>query len=367
MAEKLKSIFGAYADSLQLVLDKSQDRFAPTWFQQYFGFAPPQVGLTFTSVIGASRIEAAASVVSRDSETPLRARGQLSKMSGEIPAIKEMFKMTESDYRDFEVMQRMPVSDATKRDQMLDFIFNDSLKVRNSVFKRLDYFALQGLSTGKIDLTVSNNPDGIVLTEPLDLLMPAGNKKQAAVSWAIPATATPITDIENTVKAAVDAGRSISKILMENSLWLKFKKCKEVIDTMQAFYYAAKPGGGFNPVAITTLDNINNFMTANRLPIIEIVDAVVGIEKDGKISVHRPFSDKNAVFVPAGQLGMIKNAIAIEQLHPVSAVSYATSQGALISKWSANEPFGEWTKAELNAFPSFDAIDGIFHLEAIYE
>ena len=366
MADKLKSIFGAYADQLQLVVDRGQDRFAPTWYQNYFTFAPPQVGLTYTSVIGASRIEAAASVVSRDSDTPLRARGQLSKMSGEIPAIKEMFKMTESDYRDYLVMQSMPVPDTTKRDQMLDFIFNDTLKVRNSVFKRLDYLVQQGLSTGQIDLNVTNNPDGIVLTEPLDLLMPASNKKQAAVSWDVPATATPLTDIENTIKAATDAGRSIAKILMENGLWLKFKKCKEVIDTMQAFYYAAKPGGGFNPVAITTLDNINNFLTANRLPVIEIVDNVIGIETDGVISNQRPFSAINAVFVPGNQLGTIKNAIAIEQLRPVASVSYATSNGALISKWSANEPFGEWTKAEGNMFPSFDAIDSIYHLKAIF-
>ncbi|MBC9913183.1 major capsid protein [Chitinophaga varians] len=363
---KLKSIFGQYAESMQLMIDRSQDRFGPTWFQNYFTWAPPQVGLTFTSIIGASRIEAAASVVSRDSETPLRSRGQLTKLSGEIPAIRQMFKMEESDYRDYLVMQNMPVPETTRRDQMLDMIFNDVLKCGKAVMKRLDYMTLQAVSTGEIDLSALNNPDGIILNEPLDLLMPSGNKSQAAVSWSNPTTATPIADIEATVEKATEAGRAIGKILMSKLLWSKFKKAKEVIDTMAAFLYGPKPGSGFNPTAITSLTNVNNYLSENLLPVIEIVDQVIGIEKNGIISPQRPFSDNNAVFIPAGPLGVIKNAIAIEEAKPVEGVSYAKFQQALISKWSANEPFGEWTKGDLNAFPSLDTIDGIFLLTAVY-
>jgi hypothetical protein len=364
---KLKSIFGAYADSMQLMIDRSQDRFAPTWFQKYFGWSPPQVSLSYTSVLGASRIEAAASVVSRNSKTPLRSRGELSKLTGSIPAIREMFEMTEDDYRDFLVMQSMPVSDTTRRDQMLDLIFNDVLKVGNAAMKRLDYITLEGISTGKVTLTTLNNPDGLVLTQPLDLLMPSDNQKDSTVSWELSATAKPITDIETMITAATAAGRSISKILMSNTLWLKFIKAKEVIDTMLAFLYGPRAGSGLNPVAVTALDRINQFLSDNRMPVIEIVDEVVGIEKDGKITPTRPFSDNNAVFIPSGQLGVIKNAIAIEQAKPVSGVSYASFQRALISKWSTNEPYGEWTKSELNAFPSFDTIDSTFLLKAIHD
>ncbi|SEV88873.1 Phage major capsid protein E [Chitinophaga sp. YR573] len=364
---KLKSIFGAYADSMQLMIDRSQDRFAPTWFPSVFGWAPPQVSLTYTSILGASRIEAAASVVSRNSSTPLRARGELSKLSGAIPAIKEMFNMTEDDYRDFLTMQSMQVSDTVRRDQMLDLIFNDVLKVGNAAMKRIDYMVLEGLSTGKVSLTTLNNPDGVILTQALDLLMPPGNIKQSAVTWDTAASATPITDIQTVKKAAQDAGRSIDRILMSDVLWMKFIKTKEVIDTMLSFLYGPKAGSGLNPVAVTTLDRVNEFLSANRLPVIEIIDQVVGIEKDGIITPMRPFNEDNAVFVPSGPLGTIKNAIAIEQVKPVAGVSYASYQRALISKWSANEPYGEWTKSELNAFPSFDTIDGIFLLNAVHD
>lgn len=363
---QLKSIFGAYADQMQLMIDRSQDRFAPIWFPSRFPFGPTQASLTFTSVIGASRIEAAASVVDRNSKTPLRSRAALSKLSGAIPAIKEMFAMTEDDYRDYIVMQRMPLSDEARLNQILDLIFNDVLKVSNAANKRVDYMVLEGLSTGQITITADNNPDGIIEKTAIDLLMPDDNKIDSAVTWATNSTATPITDIETVVTTATNAGRAVANILMSPTLFSKFRKAKEVIDTMSAFLYGPKPGSGLNPVAITTLDRINQFLSENSFPTIELVDQVIGIEKDGKITPSRPWSDNNAVFVPAGQLGTIKNAWAIEEMQRVEKLSYALNGRTLISKWQENEPFQEWTKCELNAFPSFDAIDGIFLLSAVH-
>lgn len=363
---KIKSIFGAYAERLQVVIDRSADRFAPVFYQKYFGWAPAQQSLTFTSAIGRSRIEAAASVVNRDSETPLRSRQALEKLTGEIPAIKEMFKMSESDYRDYLTMQALNVDDATKRAQLLDFLYGDVKKSGDSAHKRLDIMVLEAISTGKISLDINNNPDGLVLANPVDLLMPATNKKKGAVSWGTPATAKPITDIELVVKAGKEKGVGFAKILMSDDLFMKFKATKEVTDTLTAYFYGPKPGGSFNPIAVSTLDNINTFLTANRLPVIEIVDEVIGIEKDGVINTLRPFNADTASFIPAGQLGTIKNAIAIEQMRPVDKVTYASYNRALISKWSENEPFGEWTKVELNAFPSLEAVDSIFLLEAVF-
>lgn len=360
---KLKSVFGAYSERLQVVIDNSLDKFAPNWYPKYFGWAPIQQSLTFTSVIGRSRIEAAASVVDRNAATPLRSRQGLEKLTGEIPAIKEMIPMTESDYRDFLTMQAINVDDATKRTQLLDLLWGDVKKMGDSTHKRLDIMALEAISTGQISLTVTNNPDGLVLSSPVDLLMPSGNKSSVTNTWGTAISATPITDIEAVIQSASTRGIVFEKMLMSNDLWLKFKKTKEVLDTLGAYYYGPKVQG--SPIAISTLDKVNEYLTANRLPMIEIVDETIGIEKDGVVASIKPFSLTNVAFIPSGQLGMIKNAIAIEQMQPVGNVNYATYNRAIISKWSQNEPFQEWTKAELNACPSLDAIDAIYLLTAI--
>lgn len=354
---KVQSIFGTYAEQLQAVVDNSLSLFAPTWYQKYFSWAPTQTQLTFVSVIGASRIEAAASIVDRSSGAPLRSRAELAKYQGEIPAIKQKFEMLESDYRDFLTLQAVALSDAAKKQQLLDLLFEDVKKAGNSAHKRLDIMALQAVSTGKISLTAEWNPDGIVLKDDLDLLMPADNKKKAAVKWSATATSTPITDITTLVNAATLKGHSFAKILMSPSAFLNFAHSKEVIDSLISFNQLQKGA------QVATIAKVNEYLAANLLPEIEIVNEVVGIEKDGKISNVRPFKNENISFVPAGTLGTIKNAFCMEEMRPVSTVNYASFNRALISKWQENDPWAEYTAVELNAFPAVDAIDRMYIME----
>ncbi|GAA4328538.1 major capsid protein [Flaviaesturariibacter amylovorans] len=358
--ERLKSIFGSYADKMQVMVDNSLDRFAPTWHQNYFTQAPAQVSLNFESVIGQSRIEAAASVVDRNAGIPLRSRAGLAKLSGSIPAIKEGMKMQESDMRDFLAMQNMPVAEEAKKAQLLAFMFNDIRQVGSSTAKRLDIMCLQAVSTGQVDLSATNNPDGIV-AGTIDLLMPSANKVNSAVSWDS-ASATPLTvDIPGIVATGRAKGVTFAKMLMTPTQFINFQKITEVKNLLSNFLGFKQSG-----TILATLDNINTFLQANRFPVIELVDEVIGIEKDGVIETISPFKTENVSFVPAGPLGVIKNAIAIEQIKPVAGVAYATLGATLISKWSTNNPWSEITAAELNAFPAFEAIDATFILVAVH-
>lgn len=351
---KIKSVFGAYADKLQVMVDSSLDKFAPMWFPQYFDWGIPQTSLNFTGVIGRSRIEAAASVIARGSASPLRSRAALEKYSGDIPAIAEKFAMDEQDYRDFMTLQALNVSDNVKKNQLLSLMFGDVKKAGDSAMKRLDIMTLEAVSTGKISLDITNNPDGVVLANPIDLLMPALNKKNAAVTWNTAASATPLVDINTMIDYQTSRGVRIEKMLMTRSTFLKMTKTTEVKDAVGTFI-----GARSVTKVMPTLDNMNDFLVANQLPVIELVDQAIGIEKDGVISTIRPFKDENVAFIPGGKLGKVHNAIAIEEMRPVESVAYAKFNNALISKWAQNEPFLEYTKVELNAFPGVDTIDAI--------
>ncbi len=361
---KLKSMFGAHAENMQIAIDNRNDRFDPLFFPTYFPIGLPQVSLDYTSVIGASRIEAAASIVNRDSPAPPRTRQTFERLSGTIPPISEKFHLKESDMRDFEVIKSMTSLESARKEALMKLIWDDVRKAGNAPLKRIDMLVLEGLSTGKLTATVDNNPDGI--TFDLDLLMPSENKTQAAVQWGS-TSATPITDIQNKVEAARAKGVTFSKMLMSSVLFGKFRKTTEVLDTLKAFYYGPKPGAGFNPIGITTLSSINEFLTQERLPVIEIVDNTFGVEKGGKIQTVRPFSDNNVSFIPAGTLGEIKQAVSMEKIRPAKNCDYAVFKDEiLISKWSTNEPLQEWTKGEWNAFPSFSAIDSVYLLTAVF-
>lgn len=358
MAEIVKSIFGAYAERLQTIVNTQLDQFAPTFFDRFFDWGPQQISLTFITVLGESRIEAAASIVDRDGLSPLRSRAALKKLNGEIPAMKEKFSMSESDYRTYLTMQAMNLNADAKKNQLLDLLFRDVKNAGNAPHKRLDYMVLEGISTGQITVTVDNNPDGAVFPIPIPIGIPVENKVNATIAWTNPATATPIADLMKIMDLATGKGQSLGVILMTRNRWSLLSKTAEVQSYLNAYNNVGKGN------ALVTLDAVNQFLGSMLLPGIELVDNFnsIGIEKDGKIVVMKPFVDTNVAVLPPGKIGVIHNATALESIQPVQAVSYATFNRTLISKFGQNEPFREFTKGELNAWPGFEAATGMYIL-----
>jgi len=355
----LKSQFGLYAEAanMQAIIDQSNARFNIPFWGRFFRAGVPSQSLTYVTAIGKSRLDAAATLVSRDGATPLRSRSTIAKLYGDVPAIKVMKKLGEDDYRSFLTFQALQIGDAQKKQQLLNLMFGDIASVVNSVNRRIDYMVLEGISTGKITVTATNNPDGIV-QDDVDLLMPAENYLTVAKVWSDP-TSTPITDIRNAVKKIKTLNKTgITTMLIDDVTYLQVEANAEVASLMKGYY---NPGS--NAKYVVTLESINIFMRANRLPVFEIIDEVVPIEVDGVNTNTRPFKKENVVFIPDGMLGEIKNSLAIEELQPVTQVNYSKQGNVLVSKWFSNEPFGEFTKAEWNAFPSFDQIDTMFIMQ----
>jgi hypothetical protein len=356
----IKSVFGAYADSknLQYLVDKALDKFTPTWFQNYFDWAPKTYSLNFITVIGRSRVEAAASVVDRGAKAPLRSRQALEKLEGTVPPIMEKFFLDEKILRDFLMLRNMPgVGTDAVAESIIQLITDDVTKAANSTLKRIDYMALEGVSTGQISLTTTNNPDGVVLPTAIDLLMPSGNKQNATVNWDTVATAKPISvDFLNIKNLASARGIKHVKALMTWNSWFKFIATQEVKDMFNQFL------GKSSNKLLPDLDGVNDLLRKQQLPTIDIVDVSIGIEKNGVITTYNPFSDTNVAFIPEGSLGKIHNAFAIEETNKINQVSYAMANRTLISKWGDNDPYQEWTKAELNAMPGIEAIDQIYLL-----
>jgi hypothetical protein len=366
MENRVKSIFGVYAEQLQVLVDTNLDAFKKPLFPRFFSMGIPTNTLSYATAIGRSRIEAAASVVAHGSEAPLRSRAGLEKLSGEVAAIKVKRKMEESEYRNWLTLQAMNVSDEAKKQQIIKLIWDDIAYVTDSVNARIDYMVAQALSKGIVDLSVTTNPDGIVPGE-IDLLV---NKKLAVDvafggstgstrTWtdANKSTATILTDIQYITRKALDEyGISLGKILMTS------EKLYIILNNAQIQNHLKGAAGIVTGQdALFSRNNLNGLLSYLSLPTIELIDLRVGVESNGSITVVNPWPDKKYVsFVPAGQLGVIHNALALEQFNPVKTVDYATANNVLISKWAQTEPFGEFTRGEIAAFPGLEAADQMF-------
>lgn len=349
----------AASQNLQFLLDSAQLNLEQqSIWRNWLNVGLPQMSLSFDAAIGRERIAAAASIVDSDAPAPLRSRPKLDLYKGKIPAIKEKFRMNQDDMRALEILRALPLS-GNNNEELIRFLNSDLQQAAVSGDKRVDLMLLQALSTLTIDVTTTNNPDGVVYGT-IDLLADATTQLQGVpIVWTSASTAKPITDIDNFIQKNWNArGRQFGKIMMSYELWQVFKKTTEVIDMLKSFFNIGKTNGTYAP----TLANINEFFAANQWPQIEIVNHVTHIEVDGKPTYVKGFNTNNVSFVPAGKVGTLFNAVSMEQIHPVKDKTYARFGPTLVSKWAESDPLVEFTGMEMNAFPSIN-VDAVYVLK----
>ncbi len=344
---------------MQALIDNSLEALqGESIWRNYLELGIPQASLTFETAIGRSRIEAAASIVDPDSPAPLRSRQELELLTGKIPTIKEKFRMSQKDFRSLKVMEALPISDEQKKQTLIKKLYDDVKKASVAGDKRVDIMLLQAISTLQVDVNVTNNPDGVAFGV-VDLLAKPYQKQGVPVIWSDSANAKPIDDIEGFLTYQwTKRGRKFGRIQMSFELWLAFKKTTQVRSMLQTYFNVGKANATF----AVTLENVNEFLAANKWPRIEIVEHVTGIEKDGIITPYSAFDSNNVVFMPEGKIGILENSFAVEEWMKSESVTYANFERTIVSKWMDNDPVVEFTAMELNAFPAVD-VDNIFILE----
>jgi len=355
----IPSYFGDLASSqnLQLIIDQSQDVLGQqSIWRNYLTQGLPQMSLDFTDVIGRDRISAAASIVDSDAPAPLRSRNKVERYSGKIPAMREKFRMNQDDMRALEVLRALPLQGSELALQ--NFLIKDVQEASVSGDKRVDIMMLQAMSTLTVDTTNTLNPDGAAFGT-IDLLPQSYQMQGVPIVWSSVTTSTPIDDIDNFITAMRNLrGRTFGAIYMSNTLWVYFKKSTQVKSYLSGFYNTGKANTSF----AVTLDNVNEYMSANNWPPIIVVNYTAMIEVDGLPTFIQPFNANNVVFAPAGKLGVLANAVPMERLHQVTGKEYANYGPTLVGKWRENDPLVEFTGMEMNAFPVLN-VDGIFILK----
>jgi hypothetical protein len=358
----VESIFGelAQGQNMQALIDNQIELlYGKSIWRNHLEWGLPQTDLTFETVIGRSRIQAAASIVDEDAPAPKRGTPSLEYLKGKIPTMKEMFELNKKDYRALMMLQNLPISDEQKKQLLIKKLWDVMLSASISTDLRIDIMFLQGISTFEIDAGIINNPDGVDFgTVPL--LASADQKRTVTVAWTDP-TADPFRDIRNVVRYAADSGRAFKEIWIDQTLWFAIQELAAVKAAISGYQ-----NPGTNAKYLVTLDRVNEFLVANGLPMFVLQNHRKGIEKDGKTQTINPFKKENIVFVPDGKLGIVHNAFAIEDWDDakVDGISYAKYDRAVVSKWRDNQPWREYTQVELNAFPALEAIDGIFLLQS---
>ena len=330
----------------------------PMFYPNFFGLKQKS-SLKWETLTGEKGAPVVADVISYDASAPQKTREVIGKMSGDIPKTAVKRGMNESDWNEYQQLNRDCNGDADLQ-ALLDLSFKDQDFVYNAVRARYEWWCMQLMSKGGYTLNSTNN-NGVVTEEFVGCGMPKANRKVAVKDWANAATADGLQDIEDVVVAASADGVSLRYIVMRTSDFSLLKKQKSTMEKVK---------GWINQKEKLTIKKkvINEYIAAQENPVtIVVIDPSVRFEdKAHNRKTVNPWEEKRICFLEDLHVGDIQHGpIAAER-----SAEYAKKATTLkkdfifISKWSTLEPFKEWTKAEANAIPVVNDPDAMYILKA---
>lgn len=330
----------------------------PMFYPNFFG-VKQKSSLKWETLTGEKGAPVVADVISYDASAPQKTREVIGKMSGDIPKTAVKRGMNESDWNEYQQLNRDCNGDADLK-VLLDLSFKDQDFCYNAVRARYEWWCMQLMSKGGYTLNSTNN-NGVVTEEFVSCGMPKANRKVAAKDWANAATADGLQDIEDVVAAADADGVSIRYVVMRSSEFSLLKKQKSTIDKVK---------GWINQKEKLTITKkvINEYLSVQEMPVtIVVINPLVRFEdKAHKRITVNPWEEKHICFLEDLHVGDIQHGpIAAERSAEYAKKATTFKKDFIfISKWSELEPFKEWTKAEANATPVVNDPDAMYILKA---
>lgn len=329
----------------------------PMFYPNFFT-PKKKTSLKWETLVGEKGAPVIADVISFNASAPEKTREVISKMSGDIPKTAVKRAMNESDYQEYKNLQRDAQGDADQL-ELLNLGFKDTDFVYNAVRGRMEWWAMQYMSRGGFLLNAKNN-NGIITAEFVGCGMPKENKRKSSADWSVVSTADGLQDIEDTVNAASAAGVTLRYVVMLTSDFSLLKKQKSTIEKIK---------GWINQTSKITITKkvINEYLAEQENPvkIITINPAVRIEDKNHNRTTINPWVRKRVCFLEDLNVGNIQyGPIAAEDSESLRKKAIMVKKDfVLVTKWSTEEPFAEWTKAEANAIPVVNDPESMYILK----
>ena len=344
--------------NMEAYINRRREQFLKRAFWNKFFPLKYTTQLTWESLTGSGGSPVMADVIEYNASAPLKTRRVVTKVTGDIPKIAIKRQMDEKDYNEYNTLKALARGDES-RNALLDIVFNDIDFCYTGVMSRTEYLAMQALSYGVISLTTSNN-NGIITEANVDFGIPAANKGAVALQWSQASGATPLSDIRTVVENQAASGYSYEYMVMDRTAFNELQANTQVKEEFSVLrntdITSSQP----------TLEEMNRVLEARMLPKIIMVDSISKFESNEHVLTNvASWKTGYVTFIPQLAVGNILHGPIAEETSPsVSNKATMTKRDhVLISKWSELEPFGEFTKAQANAFPRFTDVDSLFLLK----
>lgn len=299
-----------------------------------------------------------ADVVAMDSPLPLIKRDSIAVKTGFIPKLGLKLALNEKQMSDIDTMIALNQPEV----QVARAIFEDTTKVIEAVYERLEYMFLLGLSTG---VATADNDNNVGQETRVNYGFKTANQFGASVIWnGNASTAKPLTDIKKVMDKADDDGNTILRVFADDA-WIDAACASEEVRSYFAF--------ALNNVSVANAGNIpilDRTQLANILQRKWNIDLVrvnrsVRVEKNGVQTSIKPWKRGSATFVCDERVGDLVWTNTAEATRPVGGVDYQTADDfILVSKYRKNDPVREFTASQARVVPVITNVDRIYTMDA---
>lgn len=271
-----------------------------------------------------------ADVVPTDSPLPIKRRPSIQETRGAIPKIGLKIPKSESEAIRLLSNQVDPSSH-----------FEDVAIAAMNVKETVEDMLLEGLSTGYIPLRPLDNPDQ---TYRAKFNYDPKRQYNAATPWGREES-TPLTDLRTMRRKC---GRP-EVVLMSEKTFEDFCNSGEV--QKQVGQITGKPGENAFVLPKVAERMIEELLNTTLI----LIDREIKCDSPKGPTTRRPFEDNVVVFLPSFKAGRLVWSKLPEELKPVAGVSYGkVDEFILISKYSHNDPWIEYSAAQAYVFPVID-------------
>ncbi|NDV93452.1 hypothetical protein D0T84_00780 [Dysgonomonas sp. 521] len=306
---------------VKAIIDRvMQTRLDTIYWKRYLDFEQT-MSRTFKTYLGTVTGVTAGSIIDRNSNKPLRERRALGQGYGEVAYLGDRYQMDNDRLDQLKSLidkynQAKTADQIDAMNAIIDYITDDLRQVLLAPHKRMDIVVGSLRSTGKAEVKLADNPQGIELLDielPMKFITPEVGEQAKFISF--------LKELIESLRATIGA---FSVIEMSRSTFNKYIIGASEFGTNYKMIFGsaelAQSGG------LMTDAMANQLFTGIGLPPVRIVEEYVAKTDGTTVST---FADKRITLLQADKIGKMMWHEPYEASDPVPGKTYTRSEGGM--------------------------------------
>lgn len=328
----IQSLFNDPAIVGAIINRVNQTRKDTIYWQQYLDFKPTTKRV-FKDYMGSVTGVMAGSINSRFGEKPIRERGEMGSMVGEVAYLGDKYQMSVdrlSDLQDLldaynaiNVVDKSTLEGQTSAlNDIVAFLYDDLRQVTLAAHKRMDLVVGELLMTGHSSVynkDGAKNEDGSDAPKLLDISMPMNVWQPAKADVTIDSKLKFVSFLQAKLQELAPDLGTYAKMIMSRKTFIK-----DIIGSSEfgdQFKVQLSQNQMYMSSGLITSDLASQLFTGIGLPAIEIKEDYVKDKTGKNVQVY---ADNRITLLPQDKVGYMRHHTPYEATDPVPGVTYVS-------------------------------------------